>query len=180
MLTKLYSQSGIAARVTEISGQIKRDFADVPLLHVVVTLNGSFMFSADLVRQLTGLPIEMHFAGESSYHGKEKGTLQINEDALPPSFGNSPVLLIEDIMDSGNTVNALRKMIAARHASQVKVAALLKRQGGETGVDYYGFTIPKGLFVVGYGLDLNGRYRELPDLHSYGEAMLHGETRGLC
>lgn len=178
MLSQLYSHSAIEARVTEIASQVNKDFTNIPVLHVIVTLNGSFMFAADLVRKLN-MPIEMHFAGESSYHGKERGTLEINEDSLPPSFGNNPVLLIEDLMNSGNTVTALRELIAARSASQVKVAALLKRQGGKTGVDYYGFTIPKGLFVVGYGLDLNGRYREKPDLHSYGEAMMQGDS-GLC
>lgn len=180
MLSPLYSESVIADRVREIAERMNADFKNADIVHVIVTLNGSFMFAADLVRQLR-FPIVMHFAGATSYTGVERKQLRINAEALPPSFGNKPVILIEDIVDTGNTIGALRQMIAERFASEIKVAALLRRQSGGGKADYYGFTVPAGLFVVGYGLDLDGRYRELRDIKTVGvTTSTAGDARNLC
>lgn len=176
MMTPLYSASAIAERVQDMAKAMNKDFATAKNVHVVVTLNGSFMFAADLVRQLN-FPIEMHFAGVSSYHGMERGSLNVTGDALPPSFGGNPVLVIEDIMNLGNTVTSLRDLIAARNSGAIKVAALVKRQGAEGKADYYGFTVPQGLFVVGYGMDLNGRFRQMEDIQTLE---MHKESGGIC
>lgn len=178
-LSSLYSEATLQSRVKELAAQIRADLDAYPNIHAVVAMNGAFMFAADLIRQLN-LPLEMHFAGASSYHGMTQGALEINADALPPSFGNQPVLLIEDIMDSGNTINALRKIMVERQASVIKTVALLKRQGAEGQLDYNGFTVPRGLFVVGYGLDLDGRYRDLKDLKTFDAATMAKGTTGFC
>tara|TARA_B100000609_G_C17053912_1_gene350471 strand:- start:91 stop:642 length:552 start_codon:yes stop_codon:yes gene_type:complete len=176
----LYSSAAIAERVVDIADEINRDFAGEELVHAIVTLNGAFMFAADLIRHLD-VPLVLHFAGATSYYGTEQGDLRINANALPKSFGNKPVLLIEDIMDTGNTVGQLRKIIADRFSGQIKVAALLRRQSGGGKADYYAFTVPRGIFVIGYGMDMDGRYRELKDICAYGQATMTSDgNQGLC
>lgn len=175
MLSEVYSAGAIAERVKEIASHINREFKDEKIIHAVVTLNGSFMFAADLIRHVK-VPMEVHFAGTASYSGREKQDLRINPDAFPKSFGNAPVIIIEDIVDSGATIKQLRTLMAERFASHIKVASLLRRQGGNADPDWFGFTVPKNLFVVGYGMDMDGRFRELPDLKAISAAT----TSGLC
>lgn len=180
MLSPLYSAKAIAERVQDIADHINSDYKDVEALHVVVTLNGAFMFAADLVRKLE-MPQVIHFAGAQSYLGTQQGDLRVNADALPRSFGNQPVLIIEDIMDSGRTAKVLRALIAERFSGSIGMAALLRRQNCEGDCDYYGFTVPRGLFVVGYGMDMDGRYRELTDIRAYDNATMSSSTsQGLC
>ena len=174
MLTPVYSASAIKERVANIAEDLNKDFSVDETVHVIVTLNGSFMFAADLLRLLK-FPVVVHFAGASSYLGTETQNLRIDPDSFPKSFGNKPVILIEDVVDTGKTLGLLRQIIADRFAGSIKVASLLKRQGG-VGCDYHGFTIPKDMFVVGYGMDMDGRYRELPDLRAIGSAT----KEGLC
>ncbi|MAI08062.1 MAG: hypoxanthine phosphoribosyltransferase [Magnetococcales bacterium] len=175
MLSSVYSAATIKDRVEEIAKSINKAYEGEELVHVIITLNGSFMFAADLVR-LIEVPMEVHFAGTASYSGSETQDLRINPEAFPKTFGNNPVLIIEDIVDTGATIATLRTLIAERFASNIKVATLLRRQDGEGKADYYGFTIPKGLFVVGYGMDMNGMYRALPDL----KAISTGTHKGMC
>jgi hypoxanthine phosphoribosyltransferase len=174
MLTQVYSKDAIQDRIRDIAEDINRDFKDVKELHMIVTMNGTFMFAADLVR-LVKVPLVLHFAGCDSYQNKEGKDIVINDDSLPPSFKNNPVILLEDVVDSGTTIGAIRQIIKDRGASIIRVAALLKRQGGVS-ADYYGFTIPQGLFVIGYGMDMDGKYRELPDLQSLGTVT----SSGMC
>lgn len=182
MLSALYSESVIHDRVRDIADRLNKDYSDSDLVHIIVTLNGAFMFAADLIRYLK-FPIVLHFAGASSYMGEESSenkNLRINADAIPLSFGNKPVILLEDIIDSGKTVGKLRQILVDRFASSISVVALLRRQGGGTAAaDYYGFTVPQGLFIVGYGLDLDGRYRELREICSVG-ATKASDKRALC
>ena len=175
MLSSVYSAATIKDRVEEIANAINKNYDGEDLIHVIITLNGSFMFAADLVRQIK-VPMEVHFAGTASYSGSETEDLRINPEAFPKTFGNNPVLIIEDIVDSGAPIQTLRTLIAERFASNIKVATLLRRQDGDGKADYYGFTIPKGLFVVGYGMDMNGMYRGLPDL----KAISTGTHKGMC
>jgi hypoxanthine phosphoribosyltransferase len=178
MLSPVYNESVIAERVKEIASRMNADFGgEKDYVHVIVTLNGAFMFAADLIRQCK-FPMMVHFVGASSYMGTEQQKdLRINADALPRSFGNKPVILIEDIVDSGRTIGKLRQMMVDRFAGTIKVVALLRRQGGGGNADYYGFTVPPGLFVVGYGLDLDGRFRELRDIQALNTAtMMPGDT----
>lgn len=179
MMTLLYSANAIEERVRDMAAAINKEYAGEDLVHAIVTLNGAFMFAADLIRHLN-IPLVLHFAGAPSYQGSGSETLRINADALPPSFGNKPVILIEDIMDSGNTVGQLRRIIAERYASSIDVIALLKRQGGDGKLNHYAFTVPRGLFVVGYGMDLDGRYRELKDVHTLATASMSTDNSGIC
>ena len=175
MLSQAHSAAAISERVKDIANAINKRYEHEKMLHIIITLNGAFMFGADLIR-LLNVPVEVHFAGTGSYSGREKKDLRIDPDALPKSFGNTPVIILEDIMDSGATIGHLRDILARRFASEIKVATLLRRQSGTADADWYGFTVPKGLFVVGYGMDMNGRYRELPDLNVVGIAT----GSGLC
>ena len=179
MMTELYSANAISERVEDIADDLNRAFKGAKVVHAVVTLNGAFMFAADLVRHLD-LPLVMHFAGEQSYLGTQQGEMRINVNALPRSFNNEPVLVIEDIMDTGNTADILRGMIAERQSGQIKIAALLKRQGGDGAADYHAFTLPRGLFVVGYGMDMDGRYRELSNIYTMTSIMGEAGNAGVC
>lgn len=176
--TPLYSAAAISERISGIADALNRDFGRAPVVHAIVTLNGAFIFAADLIRQLK-FPLVLHFAGGSFFEGTEKRSLLINPDALPTSFGNNPVLLIEDVMDSGNTVGQLRKMVAERFSGTIRTVALLKRQSGDGDADYFGFTLPRGLYVVGYGMDMDGRYRELPDIRTLSAGMPTDDV-GIC
>ena len=169
MLSPLYSESAIADRVQDIADKLNKTYQGDEIVHIVVTLSGAFIFSADLIRLLK-FPIVVHFSGAAPYMGENEpqSSLRVNADEIPPSFGNRPVVLIEDIVDNGNTLKKLRQIVADRMASSIEVVTLLKRQNSDAKADYCGFTIPKNLFVVGYGLDLDGRYRELKELKTFG------------
>ena len=173
MFSQLYNANTIADRVKELASTISRDFKDAEHLHVIVTMNGSFMFAADLIRHIK-VPLIVHFMGISSYENSECKTLSFDAKALPPSFGEDPVLIVEDVIDNGDTLSTLRQIIADRHAQSINTVALLKRQGGSAETDYHGFTIPKGMFVVGYGMDMDGEYRELSELQAIEGVMESG------
>ena len=182
MLNELYNEQTIKDRISDIASNISRDYKDEKLVHVIIAMNGAFTFGADLIRQIKDIPLIVHFAGAPSYFGIEKSqeNKSVGEDALPKSFGNNPVLIIEDIVDSGETITLLRTAIASRFSGSIKVATLLKRQGATAQLDYCGFTVPRAMFVVGYGLDIDGRYRELPGLQVYGATMSVDSETGVC
>ncbi len=177
-LTPLYSVNAIQDRVKQIAESLNKEYANEGLVHAVVVLNGAFMFAADLIRELD-LPLVVHFVGAPDYESSESKAMRIQLDTLPKSFGNSPVLIIEDIVDGGNTIGKMRTELANRFAARIEVAALLKRQGGEGKADYHGFTVPKGLYLVGYGLDLDGRYRDIREICTFGTSTVKGGA-GLC
>lgn len=179
MLNQLYDETTIQERVSELADSINRTFKDDELLHVVITLNGAFMFGADLVRKIK-VPLIVHFVTTSSGSGIEKGSSGATSN-LPVSFNNNPVLIVEDVIDAGKTLETLKPEIAKRFSGAIKSAALLKRQNGGAKVDFSGFTLPRGLFVVGYGMDMDGRYRELKDLQIYGAATMNTTgPAGMC
>ena len=161
----LYSEEQLKARVAELGRQITEDYAgqEVMLLSV---LRGAFVFMADLARTID-LPMTLDFMAVSSY-GKgtsSSGQVQITKDLTEDISGRN-VLIVEDILDSGNTLHYLLKILEQRHPASIKVCTLLDkpdRRVKPVHVDYTGFTIPDA-FVVGYGMDYAENYRNLPYL----------------
>ena len=159
----LFSEEQLAQRVKEIAARIDADYAGKePLL--VSVLRGSFVFMADLVRQIT-LPCTVDFMAVSSYGSgtSSSGQVKIIKDLSEPIEGRD-VLVVEDILDSGNTLSYLLKLLEARHPASIRLCTLLdkpERRTKPVAVQYTGFTIPDE-FVVGYGLDYDEKYRNLP------------------
>jgi hypoxanthine phosphoribosyltransferase len=160
----LYTAEELQARVRELGSAITRDYGDRELVLVGV-LKGSFCFMADLARQLPSHDVHVDFLGLASYgdETKSSGVVQITSDLTRPVDGKH-VLVVEDIVDTGLTMDYLMENLRTRHPASVKLCALLhkpSRQKKAIRIDYLGFTIPD-LFVVGYGLDYAQRYRNLP------------------
>lgn len=159
----LFSEEQLKARVREIAGQIDRDFAGKePML--ISVLRGSFIFMADLLRSIT-LPCTVDFMAVSSYGAgtTSSGQVKITKD-LSESIEGRDIIVVEDILDSGNTLSYLLQILQARHPASMKLCTLLDkpdRRIKPVHVDYSGFSIPDE-FVVGYGLDFAEKYRNLP------------------
>ncbi len=159
----LLSEAKIQARVVELGRQLQADYLEKdPLL--VGILSGSFPFIADLVRSVN-LPLEVDFMAVSSYGDRtsSSGVVRILKD-LNSSIAGRHVILVEDIVDTGLTLDYLYQNLQTRHPASLKVCALLDKREArkrEVEVDYIGFPCPNE-FVVGYGLDYRGRYRNLP------------------
>jgi hypoxanthine phosphoribosyltransferase len=159
-------------RVLELGRQITEDYADSPPLLVGV-LKGAINFMADLMRAIE-LPVEVDFMAVSSYGAatKTSGVVRIVKD-LDVDLLDRDVLIVEDVVDSGLTLNYLRQYLGARSPKSLEVCALLLKDGEqrvEQSLKYVGFTIPSD-FVVGYGLDVNERYRNLDAIYTFtGEA----------
>ncbi|HEY0829976.1 MAG TPA: hypoxanthine phosphoribosyltransferase [Candidatus Dormibacteraeota bacterium] len=159
----------IARRVRRIGRHISDVYADIdtPLVMVVI-LKGATVFAADLLRSLS-IPAELEFVRASSYPTgtSSNGKLRLAHMVEGPLVGRH-VLLVEDIIDSGVTVNAVARRIHRLGAASVRLAALLDRPARrqvEVKIDFTGFVIPDR-FVIGYGLDYAGLYRELPHIYS--------------
>lgn len=159
----LFTQEQVAGRIREMAQEITRDYAGKAPL-VVGILRGSFIFMADLVRQLE-LPLSLDFMSASSYgagtvsSGKVNIRLDLQED-----IAGRDVLLVEDILDTGNTLSKLVAELQGRGPASLKLCVLLDKPDRRTKpiqADYVGFTIPDA-FVVGCGLDYDQRYRNLP------------------
>jgi hypoxanthine phosphoribosyltransferase len=164
----MISSARIAHRVRELGKQISEVYADIdtPLVMVVI-LKGATVFAADLLRSLT-IPAELEFMRAASYgSGTSGGRLKLAHMVEGPLIGRH-VLLVEDIVDSGRTVNAIAKRLRRLGPASLRLAALLDRPARrevEVQIDFTGFVIPDR-FVIGYGLDYAGRYRELPGIYS--------------
>jgi hypoxanthine phosphoribosyltransferase len=158
----LIPEADLRARVRALGEEITRDYAGRSLV-VVGVLKGSFIFLADLVRAVD-LPITVDFIGISSYQGtRSSGVVQITSDLSRPIEGKE-VLLVEDIVDTGLTMRYLLENLATRGPRSVRVCALLEKPSRaqvKVPIDYRGFVIADE-FVVGYGLDWDGRMRNLP------------------
>ena len=159
----LIEQAAISARVAELGAQITTDYAGRELLLLTV-LRGSFVFAADLARAID-LPLTIDFMGLRSYGDdtKSSGVVQITRD-LSQSIEGVDVLIVEDIVDTGLTMDYLLKNLATRGPASLKLVSLLHKPARtevEVPIDYLGFTI-EDAFVVGYGLDAAQRYRNLP------------------
>ncbi len=159
----LLSEADVQAVIARLAKEIDRDYADKKLLMVGV-LKGSFIFMADLVRQLQHT-CEMEFMAVSSYGDgtSSSGQLKIKKD-IAADLSGYHVLLMEDILDSGRTISKVKEMLLQRNAESVKVCVFLDKKERRTMQiegDYVGAVVPDA-FVVGYGLDYAQLYRNLP------------------
>jgi hypoxanthine phosphoribosyltransferase len=162
-LEVLIPEEKIAARVQELGKQISRDYQG-KTIHLVCVLKGAYTFLADLARAIE-IPVTLDFLAVSSYNKgtSTSGAVQLTKD-LDTSLEGADVLIVEDIADTGLTLRYLYNMLKARHPSSLKVIALLSKPSRRTvdvPVDYVGFEI-EDRFVVGYGLDVDQKYRNLP------------------
>jgi hypoxanthine phosphoribosyltransferase len=158
----LVTESDLARRVAELGSQIAEDYRGKDLLLVAV-LKGAVMFMVDLARQIQ-LPLEIDFLATSSYgmSTESSGVVRILKDLDEP-IADKHVLIVEDIIDSGLTLQYVLRNLSARRPASIRVCGLLlkeRERSAEVPCDYVGFTIPNR-FVVGYGLDFAQRYRNL-------------------
>ncbi len=159
----LFTEQELKDRVAEIAAQIDKDYAGKePML--ISVLRGSFIFMADLARSIT-LPCTVDFMAVSSYGSgtTSSGQVKITKD-LSESIEGRDIIVVEDILDSGNTLSYLFQLLQARHPASVRLCTLLDKPSRRTKAvtaDYTGFTVDD-LFVVGYGLDYAEKYRNLP------------------
>jgi hypoxanthine phosphoribosyltransferase len=169
----LLSESQIREGITALAVRIADDYRGKPLT-VLGVLTGSLIFLADLVRRLD-LPLRVGLMQASSYRGKTTvpGELTINEVLLPEIAGRD-VLLLDDIFDTGRTLDGMLQALARFEPHSVRSAVLLWKEGRQQVTitpDYYCFRIPD-LFVVGFGLDYNDDYRHLPYIAALGDGDL--------
>ena len=156
----------IQERVRTLAAEIRRDFIGEPQLHFVSVLKGAFMFLGDLIRAMDR-PVSIDFMAVSSY-GKNttsSGEVRLLKD-LDFGLEGRNVIIVEDIVDTGLTLAYLQEILHARGPKSLRTACLLSkpsRRAVDVKVDYVGFTI-EDRFVVGYGLDYNEQYRQLPYL----------------
>ncbi|MEF9983652.1 MAG: hypoxanthine phosphoribosyltransferase [Oscillospiraceae bacterium] len=161
----LISKEELEKKVTEMGAQISKDYEGKNLMLVSV-LKGSVVFMADLMRAIT-VPVSIDFMSVSSYGAgvKSSGVVKIIKD-LDVSLEGKDLLLVEDILDSGNTLSYLKKMLMNRNPNSIKIATLLdkpERRTADLYADYFGFVVPDE-FVVGYGLDYDEKYRNFPEV----------------
>jgi hypoxanthine phosphoribosyltransferase len=159
----LYDADAIAARVAEMGQRITEDYQGQTVTALVV-LKGSFVFASDLLRAID-LPLKVEFIGLRSYGSRTSttGVVEITLDAKYP-LNDADVLIIEDIVDTGLTLSYLLENLTTRQPASVRLASLLHKPSRtikHVPIDYLGFTVPDQ-FVVGYGLDIDGRFRNLP------------------
>ena len=162
-LEVLFTAEQLRQRVGELGAAITRDYRGQPLV-VVCILKGSFVFGADLIRAID-LPLTVDFLGLSSYGAgtETSGVVRITSD-LSRSIEGLQVLVVEDIVDTGLTMEFLLENLSTRHPAGIRVCALLEKPSRAVkrlDLHYRGFTIPDS-FVVGYGLDFDERYRNVP------------------
>ena len=160
----LIQQAQLERRVSELAAEIRRDFGPDQPVHFVAVLKGAFMFLADLVRAVEG-PSSLDFIAVSSYGSRTStsGEVRLLKD-LDRSLEGRDVVIVEDIVDSGLTLSYLQEILQARNPKSLRTACLLSkpsRRKVDVRVEYIGFTI-EDRFVVGYGLDFDERFRNLP------------------
>lgn len=159
----MISEDDVDARIKELGDQISKDYAGKQV-HLVCILKGSVFFTCELAKRIT-VPVILDFMQVSSYGSQtvSSGTLKVKKELDEPIEGDN-VIIVEDIIDSGNTLSRLVPMLQERNPKSLKVCTLLdkpERREVDVKVDYNGFNIPDK-FVVGYGLDYDQNYRNLP------------------
>ena len=161
----LFGAAEIAARVTELAGEISA--SEPKGLLAVIVLKGGFVFAADLVRALAeeGVRLEIEFISLSSYGSRQKtsGEVRVVRD-IEVEVSGRDVLIIDDVLDSGLTLKFARDLMASRGARRAAIAVMIDKPAGRRAkieADYVGFTCPD-YFVVGYGMDAAHAFRELP------------------
>jgi hypoxanthine phosphoribosyltransferase len=160
----LLDEASIRRRVQELAAEIRRDAGPDTVVHLIAVLKGAFVFLADLLRAFEG-PVSCDFLGVSSYGGgtSSSGQVKLTKDLDKPLAGRY-VVLVEDIVDTGLTLSYLLEILRARDPRVLHTACFLSkpsRRKIEVPVEYIGFEI-EDKFVIGYGLDFDERYRNLP------------------
>jgi len=158
----LFHETTILSRLDQIAAQITQDYRDRELT-VIAILNGSLVFMADLMRRIQ-LPLRLDCLSVASYHGKTETSGEVIFRQVAPDVKDRHVLVLDDILDSGHTLAAIREKLRAAGPRSVKVCVLLSKKkvrAHTVDADYIGFEI-EDEFVVGYGLDYDERYRNLP------------------
>jgi len=166
----IISREAIATRVRELAAQISRDYAGQDLLLVGI-LKGAFIFMADLARALE-FPVDVDFVRLMSYGAgtESSGEVHVTKDVELPIQGRH-VLVVEDIIDAGLTLDFLLGHLASHNPASLKICCLIdkrERRKVEVPLDYVGFTVEKG-FLVGYGLDCGEKFRPLPEVYEIVE-----------
>lgn len=161
----LLSEEQIDKRIRELGKKISDDYAGSPGVVVVAVLKGAAFFACELAKRITGMPVTIDFMATSSYGSgtSSSGDVKIKKD-VDISVEGKDIIIVEDIIDSGNTLNFLSELFKTRNAKSIRLCALLdkpERREVEVPMDYVGFQIPNE-FVVGYGLDFDQKYRNLP------------------
>ena len=163
----LIKEDDIKKRIRELGKEINSDYKNKnPIL--IGVLKGAFVFLADLLRELE-IPVEIDFLGISSYEGtKSSGVVRITQD-LSINIEDRDIILIEDIVDSGRTINYIISNLRTRHPRSIAVCTLLNKKDArviEVPLTYVGFNIPR-VFVIGYGLDYENKFRNLKYIGVY-------------
>jgi hypoxanthine phosphoribosyltransferase len=161
-LRPLFAPERIARRVDELAGDIAASYGDLPIV-VIPVLSGSLIFAADLVRRL---PMDMviHLCGMSSYAGQTTRPSTVRWTMPPPGdLADKHVLIVDDICDTGATLERVCLAIRQQQPASLRSCVFLLREGCRVEPEFAGFRIGAG-FVVGYGLDHNGRHRNRPDI----------------
>jgi hypoxanthine phosphoribosyltransferase len=173
----LFTEAQILSRVGELAREIERDYKGKALT-ILALMNGSVHFVSDLMRRLN-LPVHLECVSVSSYHGAttSSGVVSVNQSVLPPLKGRD-VLLLDDILDSGATLEVLAARLRQEAASVSSCVLLRKKRARDHSIvpEYVGFEI-EDEFVVGYGLDFKGYYRNLPMIGVLKREVI---TRGEC
>jgi len=177
----LYDKQAIANRIKQVARQIADDFADTDQnteITIIPILTGSFIFVADLIRELP-LRMQIRLMSVSSYPGKSMSSkpahIRHELTDLPDSLEGRHVLVVDDILDSGQTLQLVTETLQQRDPVSLKTCVLLRKQRPEAmafSVDYVCFDIPDE-FVVGYGLDFDDYYRNLPEIVVLHESVTH-------
>jgi hypoxanthine phosphoribosyltransferase len=174
----LYHESTVLSRLDELARQITADYRSRELA-VVAVLNGSFMFMGDLLRRIP-LPLRVDCLSVNSYIGDKSSSIVTFDQLTMPAIAGRDVLVLDDILDSGHTLHAVRARLLAEGPRSIKTCVLLRKckvRAKEIEADYVGFDIADE-FVVGYGLDFMERYRNLPCIGVLsGEVIREGLNR---
>ena len=160
ILRVLYSEEELEAKCAELGAQISKDYEGKNLLLVSV-LKGAVVFMTDLMRHIT-VPCSIDFMVVSSYGSgvKTSGVVKIVKD-LDADLAGKDLLIVEDILDTGMTLHYLKQLLQDRNPNSIRIATLLDKPGAAVRADYVGYQVPDE-FVVGYGLDYDEKYRNLP------------------
>lgn len=163
----LFTEAEIKARLVEMGAQITAEYEDRRQLTIVTILQGGMLFMADLIREIH-LPMKVDSISVASYHGgtESSGTITFNENRLP-DLKDRHVIVLDDILDTGRTLHAITNRFRNECSPlSVKSCVLLSKKvdrAAQIEADFYGFEV-ENEFVVGYGLDYNGEYRNLPEI----------------
>lgn len=169
---KIYiSEERLQKRIAELASEISRDYNGEEVV-VLAVLNGAFLFCSDLIRKIDS-PVDLQFITASSYGNafESSGKVDLKVDGIVRSLEGRHVLIVEDIVDTGRTLSKLKLVLEEHRPKSLKLASLLHKPSHTLipiTIDYLGFEI-EDVFVIGYGLDYLGKYRELPFVGLYQE-----------